>query len=101
MAKHFSSPLLILQDESTVWLSVATNEMRVDEYTFSQEEFWPFAEALWERTSYEDERFRCNYSNGTYSLSIKTGENSRAVFWLAETTVNPAIGKYMADKGGM
>jgi hypothetical protein len=101
MAKHFSSPLLILQDEDTVWLSVATNEIRVDEYTFSQDEFWPFAEALWDKTTYEDERFRCAYNEGVYSLSIKTSENSRVVFWLTETSVNPAIGKYMAEKGGM
>lgn len=101
MAKHFSSPLLILQDEDTVWLSVATNEIRVDEYTFPQGEFWPFAEALWDKTTYEDERFRCSYNEGVYSLSIKTGENSRVVFWLSETAVNPAIGKYMAEKGGM
>jgi len=101
MAKHFSSPLLILQDENTVWFSVATNEMRVDEYAFSQEEFWPFAEALWEKSSYEDERFRCSYGEGVYSLSIKTGENSRVVFWLTETAVTPAVGKYMAEKGGM
>ena len=89
-------------DEGLVCISIATSENRVDEIQIDEHEFKKAANALWIRsTEYQGGLvFQGKFKYGHFSLSIRTGANTRTVYRLEEHAVMSVLGQYMADTGG-
>lgn len=103
---RFTSVLRIVQDpkSQTVKLAIATSENRVDEISVPKGQFLSVAESLWSKSDrYEGcELLQAKYNpaTGFFSLSVKTGPNTRSVYRFYENQVMPAVGRYMADSRG-
>lgn len=104
---RFTQTLHIERDPETshVRLSVATSEYRVDEIMIPEEDFRKVARAMWERNAYYEgsETLRVKYKEDTqwFSLSVQTANHVRCVYRLSEREVEPVLGQYLAEVGGL